>query len=328
MNNLPRLFYKFIIVYKLSNVYAHLKIYNTNKSIYYPGDVNMPDNPKFPNIDMELYETDIDILQNFIATVKTDGQFTQDYLILYDFATDLKYQEYINPGLIKYLLPFYLKTIEEAAILNNKTAMDIYCAFNEAVFFNKQNFISATGDKAFNYIMEYYIEQTIKKMEMQYLNSLSWISLFNTASAFCDNNIQRLFYKICNGDLKVKFSFFKYLCILLFKESDNLLINNKARAYWTSSIWDFDDSGCGHSFFWNSNTINFFNKQADKNFIKTLLEETKHLVYKYIGKGSICLFCEEMEKSFSTGIFYSRKKEFLEKISSIPKKELYWNNTF
>ncbi|MFG6394278.1 MAG: hypothetical protein K1W24_08920 [Lachnospiraceae bacterium] len=179
----------------------------------------MPGSPEFPNIDMEFYETDTDILQNFITTVKTDGQFTEEYLILYDFATDLKYQVYINPGLIKYLLPFYLKTMEEAVVLNNKTAMDIYCAFNEALFFNRQNFISAMGNEPFNYI-----------------------------------------------------------------------INEK--------------------------------------YIKSLFKETKNLVYKYIGKEIASLFCEEIDRSFNTGIFYSRKKEFLEKISSAQKKEFYWDNTF
>lgn len=288
----------------------------------------MPGSPEFPNTDMEFYETDTDILQNFITTVKTDGQFTEEYLILYDFATDLKYQVYINPGLIKYLLPFYLKTMEKAVVLNNKTAMDIYCAFNEALFFNRQNFISAIGNEPFNYIMECYIKQTIKKMAIKNLDITLWVSLFNTTIALYDNNIQCLFYEICNGDLKVKFSFSNYLCILLFKESDNLLANNKARPYWTSSIWDFDDGGCGHNFFWDNNIINFFNYIINEKYIKSLFKETENLVYKYIGKEITNLFCEEIDRSFNTGIFYSRKKEFLDKISSAQKKEFYWDNTF
>ena len=73
---------------------------------------------------MELYETDIYELQKFIADEKAE-EFTDRYLILYNFAIDCECAEYIQPELIKYLLPFYLKTMEEAIFCHNKAAVDI-----------------------------------------------------------------------------------------------------------------------------------------------------------------------------------------------------------
>ena len=74
------------------------------------------------------------------------------YLILYNFVTDCIYSEHIQPELIRYLLPFYLKSMEQAVIYENhdylqKTAMDIYFEFNDAMFFNQKNFKYAVGEK-------------------------------------------------------------------------------------------------------------------------------------------------------------------------------------
>lgn len=55
---------------------------------------------------MELYETDRYELQKFIAE-ENAAQFTDRYLILYNFAVDCRYAEYIQPELIGYLLPFF-----------------------------------------------------------------------------------------------------------------------------------------------------------------------------------------------------------------------------
>lgn len=93
---------------------------------------------KFPQIIMELHETDIGKLQKFIANEKIEGEFTEEYLILYNFATDCKYAKVIQPDLIRYLLPFYLKTIEQAIIYENKISAGIYFQFNAAIFFNKK----------------------------------------------------------------------------------------------------------------------------------------------------------------------------------------------
>ena len=43
------------------------------------------------HITMELYETEIDVLQNFLDTVKIKDEISEKYLILYNFATDCKY---------------------------------------------------------------------------------------------------------------------------------------------------------------------------------------------------------------------------------------------
>lgn len=55
-------------------------------------------------ITMILYETSIYELQKFIDNEKPEGEFTNEYLILYNFAIDCKYSEYIHPELIQYLL--------------------------------------------------------------------------------------------------------------------------------------------------------------------------------------------------------------------------------
>lgn len=66
------------------------------------------------SITMELYETDKNILQEFIEAEKTENIFSEKYLILYNFADDLRYSKQIQPGLAKYLLPFYLKAASRA----------------------------------------------------------------------------------------------------------------------------------------------------------------------------------------------------------------------
>lgn len=72
--------------------------------------------------------------------------------------------------------------------------------------------------------MQYYITLAIKKMEAEKKNQCitGWVSLFNTTAALSSNNIKLLFKSIFNGTLEVKYSFFKFLSVLLFKESDNL----------------------------------------------------------------------------------------------------------
>ena len=55
--------------------------------------------------------------------------------------------------------------------------------------------------------MEYYVEQTVKRMEMGNKTILGDISLFNTTIAFDRNNIVKLFDKIYGGSLAIKYSF-------------------------------------------------------------------------------------------------------------------------
>ena len=60
-------------------------------------------------ITMQLDETDIYELKKFIVNQKIEQEIEEEYLILYNFAMDCIYSERIQPELIKYLLPFYLK---------------------------------------------------------------------------------------------------------------------------------------------------------------------------------------------------------------------------
>ncbi len=105
--------------------------------------------------------------------------------------------------------------------------------------------------------MEYYIEQTIQCMEIESSDILNWFSLFNITVAFCKDNIQLLFKKIFKGSQKIKYSFFCYLSVFLFKESDNLLAINESKAFWTSDMWNFDDGYFCSVFFGVMISLNF-----------------------------------------------------------------------
>lgn len=274
-------------------------------------------------ITMELYETDKHILEKFIETCNIEDIFSEEYLILYNFADDLRYSKQIQSGLAKCLLPFYLKAASQAVLDRNKIAADIYCEFNSALFFNQKSFIDAIGEKDYKYIMEYYITLTIKKMETEYKCINGWVSLFNTTAALCDNNIKLLFKSIFNGSLKVKYSFFKFLSVLLFKESDNLLAADGEKPFWTSSVWDFD-SGCTDDFFWNNSIISFFDREINRGQAEFLFKDVKPLVYDILGQELTGLFIQEINQSFDNGIFDERKKEYLKKISYISVKQ-YWD---
>lgn len=56
------------------------------------------------------------------------------YLILQNFADDCRFSSDIQPELMEYLLPFYLRIIEEAIMHQNKMAEDIYSQFNSMIF--------------------------------------------------------------------------------------------------------------------------------------------------------------------------------------------------
>lgn len=306
------------------------KITVLNKDICYCAEeLKDAEDLKFPRITMELYETDISALQEFIANEKAE-EFTEEYWILYNFATDCKYSEHIQPELIRYLLPFYYKTIEQVVTYGygDKNAVDIYYEFNKAIFFNQKNFIYAVGEKNYQYLMEYYIEQTIYCMEMENSGMLDWVSLFNTTVAFCNDNIRLLFKRIFKGSLNIKYAFFQYLSVLLFKESDNLLAVNESGAFWTSTIWYFDDGYFTRNFFWNDDVVNFFDQKINRERIETLFTEVKPFICDILGSEVSVLFQDEMNQSFATGIFYSRKAEFLKKINSVSKEETYWDKTF
>lgn len=282
---------------------------------------------KPPSIMMELCETDICVLQKFIEE-KLEGEFTEECLILYDFATDCRYLECIQPELMKYLLPFYFKAIEQAILYKNKIAINVYFEFNRMLFFNQKNFRHAVGETEYQNTMWYYVKQTIQKMEAENLHMLEWVSMFNTSIAFCYDNIERLFSQIFQGSLRIKYSFFQYLSVLLLKESDNLLAVNESRVFWTSDIWDFDDGYFTCDFFWSEDVVELFDKEINRERIEDLFNDVKLYMRDLFESETVELFREEMDKSFTMGVFCDRKKEFLKKISYKGDEHKYWDITF
>ena len=57
---------------------------------------------KKPEVKMNLYETDKDVLKSFITNEKIDGVFTEKYLILQNFADDCRFSSDIQPELMEY----------------------------------------------------------------------------------------------------------------------------------------------------------------------------------------------------------------------------------
>lgn len=285
----------------------------------------MPLNVKPSQITMPLFETDMCVLQEFIANEKIEGELTDKYLILYNFAADCIYSNFIQSELIMYLLPFYFKIIEQAVVKKNKIAIDIYCNFNSAIFNNQTSFREAVGKKEFYYIMDYYINQTIKKMENENLCMINWISLFNTTVAFYKNNIILILKKIMGGSLSVKYSFLKYVSILLFKESDNILVVNECETFWTDDIWHFD-SQVSDDFFWSKDIIMYFDKIVNEEKIETLFREVQPLLCRMIDSKLVALIGEEIKQSFNARIFYNRKEEYLQKMHCKSIKYKYWDS--
>lgn len=279
--------------------------------------------PKCLSIIMQLYETDLCQLQKFISGKEIGGKFTEEYLILLNFADDCRYAQYIQPELIKYLLPFYRKTIEQAVIYENKIAVDIYTKFNSMIFYNKEAFEFAVGEENYQYLMEYYVKQTMKRMNMRGLGMLGWVSLYNTTIAICKDNILKLFQIIFEGSPQIKYSFFKYLSVFLFKENDNLLALNE-REFWTSDIWDFDIEFT-EGIFWSDSVIKYFEKEITMERVSSIFDEVKPLALDILEPELINIFAEEMQKSFMTGLFSKRKCEYLKKINAKGERYRYWD---
>ena len=282
-------------------------------------------NFKVPSINMILYETETEVLQKFLLTQKIEDNFSEKYLILYNFATDCRYVDYIQSDLLNYLLPFFYKTMEQAVFAENRIAVDIYSAFNEAIFENRNVFIKAIGEEKFKKIVCYYVNCTCKKIEEQKTNMLEWITLYNTTIAMNDNNIRIIFEKILSGSLKMKSSFFQYLSVLLFKERDNLLMSNELKTFWSSEIWNFYDEG---GMFWSKESIAYFDKIINSAYIKELFKEITPLLCESFDEDTFECISQEIESSFFNGIFQKRKAEYLMKISSNAEEYKYWENTF
>lgn len=279
---------------------------------------------KIPRITMELDDTDLYTLQSFIKEEKIEGEFTEEYLILYNFALDCKYSELIQPDLISYLLPFYFKCVEQAVIYGIIEAADIYYEFNAAIVMNQKNFRNAVGERNYQRITEYYRKQIIRIMERENTCIGDWISLFNTTVIFDENNIILLFQKFFEGSLRVKYAFFTYLSVFLFKEGDNLLTVKESEAFWTNDVWDFDLWGM-KKFYWSDGVIRYFDGAVSRERIEVLFEEIEPLLCKILKDEMFELVREEMKQSFTTGFFHNRKAEFLQKMNCESKEERIWN---
>lgn len=288
--------------------------------------ISMLLNSNLPQITMELFETDKDTLQEFILTKELEDEFTEQCLILYDFAMDCKHAGEIQPDLLKFLLPFYFKAIQQAALNESKVAIEIYFEFNLALFKNQENVKQAIGEKEYQWVMDYYIEQTLTKMETETPAMLEWVSIFNTTIALEDNNIRKLFSKIFQGSKSVKYAFFQLLSVLLFKESDNLLAVNETKAFWSSEVWEFDDGYVANVLFWSDSVVDFFDKTINKGQIEKVYNDIEPYMRNMYEPELVDLLQEEMHQSFATGNFLDRKKEYSKKIAKREGGYTYWDD--
>ncbi len=268
-----------------------------------------------PRINMPLYETEVEVLEHFLESVDIEDAVSESYLILYNFASDCQYTEEIQPQLLQYLLPFYLKCAKVAVLERNRIAWTVFPEFNTAMFGNRENFIRAVGAENYQDIMDYYIEMVLLGMLTGKDEILSWVSYFNTTVALAEDNMERIFIQVLGGVIEVKYAFFAYLSVLLFKEGDNLLATGKERDFWTNNMWSFEGGSHRMKFCWSEVAISFYEKQVTRELIEKLFKEVEPLLKERLGKEITELFWQEMKHSFERGTFKQRKEEFLQKIS-------------
>ncbi len=271
-----------------------------------------------PSIVMPLYETEREVLDRFMESVCIDEEISEDYLILYNFATDCMYAEEIQPQLLQYLLPFYLKCVQEYILEENPIARDVCWEFNTALFGNRKSIIKALGIKKYQDLMCCYTELVLESMTVKRNEMLYWVPFFNTAVALAEDSIRHIFSKVLQSTPEIKYAFFSYLTVLLFKEGDNLLVNENY--FWSNAMWNFEGGSC-----WSGAAVDFYEQEVTKELIEKLYEEVKHILLKKLGAENMELFSEEMEFSFKSGFFQRRKREFLEKISIATDDYVCWD---
>ena len=278
-----------------------------------------------PSIVMLLYETEREVLERFMESVCIEEKISEDYLILYNFASDCKYAEEIQPQLLQYLLPFYLKCVREYVLEENPIAREVCWEFNTALFGNKKSIINAIGVKNYHDIMSFYIELVLESMTVKRDEILYWVPFFNTTIALAEDNIKNIFLKVLQSTSEVKYAFFSYLTVLLFREGDNLLANGNEKDFWSSVMWDFEGGTLNVDFLWCGETVEFYEQKVTKELIEKLFDEIKFLLQEKLGIESTELLYEEMNFSFKSDFFEKRKQEFLEKISIAPAGYCYWD---
>lgn len=278
-----------------------------------------------PRIVMPLYETEREVLECFMESVRIEEKISEDYLILYNFATDCKYAKEIQPQLLEYLLPFYLKCVREYVLEENPIARDVCWEFNTALFGNKKSIINAVGIKNYQDIMSCYIELVLESMTVKRNEILYWVPFFNTTVALAEDNIKQIFSKVLQSTSEIKYAFFSYLTVLLFKEGDNFLVNGNEKDFWSSVMWDFEGGALNVDFCWSDAIVEFYEQEVIKELIEKLFGEIKIILLEKIGMESMELLSDEMNFSFKSGFFKKRKQEFLEKISIATDGYCYWD---
>ena len=246
-------------------------------------------------------------------------------MILYNFATDCRYAEEIQPQLLQYLLPFYLKCVRKYVLEENPIARDVCWEFNIALFGNKKSVINAVGIKNYQDIMIFYIDLVLESMTVKRNELLYWVPFFNTTIALAEDNIKNIFSKVLQSTSEIKYAFFSYLTVLLFKEGDNLLANGNEKDFWSSAMWDFEGGTLNEDFRWNDATVEFYEQKITKELIEKMFDEIKIILLEKLGVESTELLYEEMKYSFKSGFFKKRKQEFLEKIKISTAGYCYWN---
>lgn len=278
-----------------------------------------------PRIMMPLYETEREVLECFMESVCIEEKISEDYLILYNFATDCKYAEEIQAQLLQYLLPFYLKCVREYVLEETPIARDVCWEFNTALFGNKKSIIKAVGIKSYQDIMSFYIELVLESMTVKRNELLYWVPFFNTTVALAEDNIKNIFSKVLQSTSRIKCALFSYFTVLLFKEGDNLLANGNEKDFWSSAMWNFEGGSLNVDFCWSDATVEFYEQEVTKELIENLFDEIKVILVEKLGMESTELLCEEMKFSFESGFFKKRKQEFLEKISISTDGYCYWD---
>ena len=173
--------------------------------------------------------------------------------------------------------------------------------------------------------MSFYIELVLESMTVKRDEILYWVPFFNTTIALAEDNIKNIFLKVLQSTSEVKYAFFSYLTVLLFREGDNLLANGNEKDFWSSVMWDFEGGTLNVDFLWCGETVEFYEQKVTKELIEKLFDEIKFLLQEKLGIESTELLYEEMNFSFKSDFFEKRKQEFLEKISIAPAGYCYWD---
>lgn len=207
----------------------------------------------------------------------------------------------------------------------NLIAGEVCWEFNIALFGNKKSIINAIGIKNYQDIMSFYIELVLESMTVKTNEILYWVPFFNTTIALAEDNIKIFFLKVLQSTSEVKYAFFFYLTVLLFKEEDNLLASGNEKNFWSSTMWDFEGFTLNGDFRWSDAIVEFYEQKITKELIEKLFDEIKIILLEKLGIESTELFYEEMKFSFKHGFFEKRKQEFLEKIKISTDGYCYWD---